>query len=88
MASRYTTSKNHPALSFEGYSYRIDRLNANSTKKRWRCRTRDCNGSLHTNVNHDNADIVELSTSHRDHCIPDPEKSVVEEVISDLRVKV
>ena len=33
MASRYTTSKNHPALSFEGYSYRFDRLNASNTKK-------------------------------------------------------
>ena len=69
MASRHTTSKNHPALSFEGYSYRFDKLNASNTKMRWRCRTRDCNGSLYTNNNQDNADIVELSTSHKYHCI-------------------
>ena len=52
-----------------------------------RCRTRDCNGSLHTHINHDNADNVELSTSHTDHCIPDPFKSVVEDLISDIKVK-
>ena len=76
------------ALSLEGYSYRFDRLNANNTKKWWRYRIRDCNGSLYTNVNHDNADIVELSTGHRNHCIPDPVKRVVEEAISDLKVKI
>ena len=87
MASRYRTSKNHPALSFEGYSYRFDRHNASNTKKRWRCRTRNCNGSLYRNNNLDNADIVELSTSHKDHCIPDQERRFVEEVVSDLKVK-
>ena len=88
MASGYTTSKNHRALSFERYSYIFDRLNARSTKKRLRCRTRDCNGNLYPNNDQDIADIVELSSSHGDHCIPDPERRFVEEVISDLKVKV
>ena len=65
MASSYTTSKYHSALSFEGYSYRFDRLNARNKKERCRCRTRVCNGSLYTNNDQDNADIVELSTSRK-----------------------
>ena len=87
MASRYTTTKNYPALSFEGYSYRFDKFNASNTKKRWRFRTRDCNGSLYTNNNQGNTDI-ELFTTHKDHCYSDPERRLVEEVICDLKIKV
>ena len=32
---------------FEGYSYRFDKLVSANTKKRWRCRTRDCNGCVY-----------------------------------------
>ena len=51
MASSYETTKNCPALAIEGHSYRFDKLITKDTKKRWRCRTRDCNGSLYTNNN-------------------------------------
>ena len=61
---------------------------SSNTKKRWRCRNRVCNGSLYTNNGQDNEDIVGLSSSHKDYCIPNPERRFVEEVISDLKVKV
>ena len=52
--------------------------NRKQYEKRWRCRTRDCILSLYKNNDQDNADIVELSTIHKDHCIPDPERRFVE----------
>ena len=50
MASKYETTKKCPALCFEGYSYRFDKLVSANTKKRWRCRTRDCNGCVYKTI--------------------------------------
>ena len=87
MASRYTTTKNYPALSFEGYSYIFDKFNASNTIKRWLCRTLDRNRSLYTNNDQGNTDI-ELFTTHKDHCYPDPDRRLFEEVICDLNIRV
>ena len=87
MASSYETTKNCPALAIEGHSYRFDKLITKDTKKRWRWRTRDCNGSLYTNNNEENTNI-DLRTPHREHCIPDPEMRSIEKVITELKIKV
>ena len=87
MASSYETTKNCPALAIEGNSYRFDKLITKDTKKRWRCRTRDCNGSLYTNNNEENTNI-DLRTPHREHSIPDPEMRSIEKVITELKINV
>ena len=87
MATRYETTKRFPALSFEGYSYRFDKTLSNSTKKQWRCRTRDCNGFLYTANNQENS-FIETKTPHREQYIPDPEGRCIEKVVSDLKTRV
>ena len=87
MASIYETTKNCPALAIEGHSYIFDKLITKDTKKRWRCRTQDCDGSLYTNNDEENTNF-DLRTPHREHCIPDPEMRSIEKVITKLNCKV
>ena len=68
-----------------GHSYRFDKLVAASSKKRWRCRTRDCNWCIYSKNDVENSD-VQTRTPHREHCILDPDARCVEIVISDLKV--
>ena len=86
MASKYETTKKCPALCFEGYTYRFDKLVSANTKKRWRCRTRDCNGCVYSANIQENTDI-QTRIPHREHCIPDPDARYIEIVVSDLKVK-
>ena len=87
MASNYETTKKCPAIAFEGYSYRFDKFVSGHTKKRWRCRTRDCYGCLYTSSGIGNSDS-QLRIRHRENSIPDPEGRCIEKVVSDLKSKV
>ncbi|KAI6655981.1 hypothetical protein LOD99_1715 [Oopsacas minuta] len=79
-------NKKCPALSFEGYSYRFDKFVSANTEKRWRCRTRDCNGCMYSINDPENSDI-QIRTPHREHCIPDSDARAIELVVSDLKMK-
>ena len=70
-----------------GHSYRSDKLVAANSKKRWRCRTQDCNGCNYSKNDVENSD-VQTRTPRREHCIPDPDARCVEIVISDLKADV
>ena len=85
MASRYQTTKKCPALSFQGHSFRFDKFVSANTKK-WRCRTRDCNGCIYTANDQGNSDI-QTRTPHREHCIPDPDARYIELTVSDLKMR-
>ena len=86
MATRYETTKKWLALSFEGHSYGFDKLVWANTKKRWRCRTRGCNGCIYRTNDQGNIDI-QTRTPHRKHCIPESDARAIELVVSDLKMK-
>ena len=87
MAPRYETTKMCPALTFEGHSFRFDKLVVANLKKGWRCCTRDCNGCIYSKNEEENSD-VQTRTPHREHCIPDPDARLFEIVITDLKIHV
>ena len=73
-------------VKFEGHSYRFDKLVSANTKKRWRCRTRDCNVCIYSTDDQVNSDI-QTRTAHRQHRIPDSDARAIELVVSDLKMK-
>ena len=81
MASNYETTTKFPAIAFEGYSYRFDKFVSGHTKKRWRCRTRDCNGCLYTSSGIGNSDSqrmqVKTATNQNGHTPKRPQTKTI-----------
>ena len=77
------TTRGKKVICYEGRQYTIKRSAAEW--KTWRCRDRQCNGTLRTTLNDENPTPQKV---HIDTCVPDPAGAVLAESRGALRIAV